>query len=241
MGAFLHVIGTGSSGNGYIIGTDDSLLLVEAGIRWREYAGAFGHEKGLPKVCGCLVSHRHLDHCGHVEDIMSHGIPVYSCNDTAEKYPGTSVLHPMKKYRLGAFLVTSFPVPHNVDNYAYMIEHEDIGRLLFMTDLTRFPYNIKGIDTVMIEANYSQETIIDRLCAGSNIRSRPENHMSIDECLSTLQRLYGPSLKRIVLIHLSDGNSDERRFLGMVRDAFPSCEVYAARNGMQIEISKEEF
>ena len=93
----------------------------------------------------------------------------------------------------------------------------------------------------MIEANYSQDIVIDRLCENIISRSSPENHMEIYETLLTLERLKSPELMNVVLIHLSDGNSDERKFREMVQEALPGVNVYVADKGMEIELNKEEF
>lgn len=168
-------------------------------------------------------------------------MPVYSCREVADRYPGVSVLEHGHRYRIGRFSVMPLHVPHNAENYAYVIDHPETGRILFATDLTHFPYVVRGIDTVMIEANYSEEMLVDRLCSGADIRSRPDNHLSIDEAEATLMRLYGPEMKQVVLIHLSDVNSDEKAFLTQIRAALPSCDVYAADKGMEIPLGKDEF
>ena len=168
-------------------------------------------------------------------------MPVYSCREVADKYPGVSVLEHGHRYRIGRFTVMPLHVPHNAENYAYVIDHPETGRILFATDLTHFPYVVRGIDTVMIEANYSDEMLIDRLCSGADIRSRPDNHLSIDGAEATLMRLYGPEMKQVILIHLSDGNSDEKAFMGQIRTALPSCDVYAADRGMEVPLFRDEF
>lgn len=53
----LHVTGSNSFGNGYILDCDGEILLVEAGTSFkRKTLPAINWEGG--KVVGCLVSHR---------------------------------------------------------------------------------------------------------------------------------------------------------------------------------------
>lgn len=159
----------------------------------------------------------------------------------AEKWPGVAVVEHGHRYRMGGFTVMPLHVPHNAENYAYVIDHPETGRILFATDLTGFPYAVRNVNTAMIEANYSDEMIVGRLCEGADMRSRPENHLSADAAEAVLRRLYCPEMNRAVLIHLSDANSDQRAFLGQMRAALPSCEVHAAEPGMEIYLGKEEF
>lgn len=240
-GPRLRVLGSGSSGNCYVIETSGDMLIVELGIRFRDILAAIGYREGMRKVRGCLVSHVHQDHSAYVPDALKYRLPVYSCREVADRHHGVAVLEHGHRYRIGGFTVMPLNVPHNAENYAYVIDHPETGRILFATDLVRFPYTVRCIDTVMMEANYSDGMLIDRLCSGADIRSRPDNHMSVDEAEATLRRLYGPEMKRAILIHLSDGNSDQRAFLGQIREALPSCAVCAAEPGMVMDIGKEEF
>lgn len=240
MSAILKITGTGSAGNGYAIRTDSGeTLLLELGCKWKEILA--GLDYVISNVSGALVSHVHSDHSASVPDALLYRIPVFSCQEVADKYPGVAVLEKMKRYRIGHFLAQPLAVPHNAENYAYIISHESFGKILFATDLTRFPYNVKGLNTVMIEANYSQDIVIDRMCENIISRSSPENHMEINEAISTLERLKSPDLMNVILIHLSDGNSDERKFREMVQEALPGVNVYVADKGMEIELNKEEF
>ena len=237
----LACAGSGSSGNCYIIRTSCDFLIVDLGVRFRDILAAINYGEGIRNVRGCLVTHVHQDHSSYIPDALMYRLPVYSCAEVAEKWPGVAVLEHGHRYRMGGFTVMPLHVPHNAENYAYVIDHPETGRILFATDLVRFPYTVRNIDTVMIEANYSDGMLVDRLCSGADVRSRPDNHMSVDEAEATLVRLYGPQMKRVVLIHLSDGNSDERAFLEQIGAALPSCKVYAAERGMEIPIGKDEF
>ena len=52
----LNVLGSGSSGNGYILTNDSGdSLIIELGVKWDEYLRALNYD--ISKVAGCLVSH----------------------------------------------------------------------------------------------------------------------------------------------------------------------------------------
>lgn len=54
----LKVIGSGSSGNSYILETETSALCIEAGVRFSEVKKAL--DFNVSKIRGVLISHEHL-------------------------------------------------------------------------------------------------------------------------------------------------------------------------------------
>lgn len=180
------------------------------------------------------------DHTKSIPNALKYGISVFSNQDVADKFIGVKVLDTRQKYKIGSFVVTALPVTHNVVNYAYIIEHEETGKLVFITDAVNFPYKIKEVTTLLIEANYDQNLILDHLCENQEIRSNNQYHMEIGETIKVIKRLYSSDLNTIVLCHLSDGQSDERAFQQRV---FDEVGIYpkVATKYQTLEINKEEF
>ena len=54
----LKVLASGSKGNCYILESPTGVLLIEAGIPWKEILK--GLDFNLKGVVGCLISHEHL-------------------------------------------------------------------------------------------------------------------------------------------------------------------------------------
>ena len=52
----IHIIGSGSTGNGYIIESNGKKLIVELGCSFKEVLTAIDWR--VENVAGCLVSHR---------------------------------------------------------------------------------------------------------------------------------------------------------------------------------------
>ena len=189
---------------------------------------------------------RHQDHFKYAKELTTtYGMPLFSTPDAVNTI---SRGYPMKakyKYKLAncGFSIMALPVPHgDCPNYAYVIDHPDTGRIVFATDCEDFPYDIKDVTTLMIEANYSEEILLNKALDGEDIRSRSETHMEISRCVSAIERLCSPKLRRVVLLHLSDGFSDERAFIGAVREVVGDMvEVYAADKGMRIGLDKDWF
>lgn len=238
MSARISVLGSSSSGNGYIIHTDKESLVLEAGVPFKDVLDAVGYS--LPCIKGILVSHKHQDHAKYIRQYQNYQIPVYSCKEVCDVYKGVKCLEHTKRYKIGGFSVMPLTVPHNADNFAYVIDHEEFGRIVFATDLQTFNYRIKRIDHFMIEANYSEDIIIDAMCDGAEIRSRSEYHMEIDKTIMAIENNASESLKNIILIHLSDGLSNADDFRKRVIDKF-HVPTFVADSGMEIDISKYDF
>lgn len=119
----------------------------------------------------------------------------------------------MSRISIGNFKVLALPVEHgDCPNYAYHITMPDGQTLLFATDLERFPYSIKGINHICIESNYSEELMLDTLINGDILRSQSQSHMELEETITTIKRLQHGGLQGVILVHLSNGLSDEQMF-----------------------------
>lgn len=171
---------------------------------------------------------------------MKAQIPIYSNEEVSEKYKGVKSLQNKVRYKIGDFIVQPLEVQHNCKNFAYIIEHEEIGKLVLVTDAISFPYKVKGVNHLLIEGNYSEDLIIDNLCKNETIRSHNEYHMEIGKTIEAIKRNMNPELKNIVLIHLSDGQSDEKLFQKMVFEEVGIKPIIADK-GVIVDISKEDF
>lgn len=207
----MKVIGSSSAGNGYILENDREALLIEAGCRFAEVKEALGYN--IRKVVGCIVSHEHKDHARYVEEVKTAGIPVLG----GENINPTKVIEPRRGYRLGGFRIIPLPVEHDVPCFAFLVQHEGMGKLLFITDTMSFNYRIDGLSHILIEANYSDQRLDDNIEAGllpESLRDRIiRSHMEIGTTIDVLKSLDLSEVWNIVLVHLSEGNSDAEGFI----------------------------
>ena len=146
-----------------------------------------------------------------------------------------------EKTQIGGFLIQPLLVPHSVECYAYIIQHESFGKMVLCTDATAFKYKIKNVNHWLIEANYSEQILIDRMCDNSMGRSLYQHHMEIEDTIKALKVNFCSDTQNILLIHLSDSNSDEKAFVQRVKDEFGFESVTAATSGQTIILEKEEF
>ena len=243
----LHVLGSNSLGNCYILETESEALIIEAGVRMANVKKALKWQ--IRKVVGAVITHEHNDHSGYVAEMVASGIRVLALEEVFRSHDllGKAFTLPIvsnKGYKIGNFKILAFLVTHDVPCVGYIITHQDMGKLLFITDTVTLDYSIPGLNHIMIEANYADDIVEKRIEAGlMPISMRPRllnSHMEISQTKAILAENDLSQVDNIVLIHLSDGNSDEKRFVREIRE-LTGKPVYAADAGMTIELSKEPY
>lgn len=238
--AKLTVLSSSSDGNSYLLSCGEDSLLLDLGVDFKKVLKAVDYD--IRKIKGCLCSHIHVDHTKHLPDALKYQLKVYSCKSVADKFESVKILKIGHKYRIGSFYVQTLPVPHgDCECYAYIIDHEDMGRLLFATDLSDFPYKVKGCNHIMLECNNSLDAIVDNMIEGHFNRAASDTHLDMEDCFEVLHRLETPELQNVILIHLSNRNSNEDIIRKELSEQFPVINTYIADKKLTIELSKNDF
>jgi phosphoribosyl 1,2-cyclic phosphodiesterase len=209
-----------------------------------------GLDFNLDKVAGVLISHEHKDHCKSVLEVMEAGLNTYSSWGTWHKMDAISshrcrIMHHMVETVIGEFKIIPFHVKHDAaEPFGFVIHHPECGTVLFVTDSYYVPNIFRGLNNIIIEANYDNDIVKRRLEATelhARVRDRVlESHMSIDTCIGLLAANDLSAVNNIVLIHLSDGNSNAADFQRQVQESTGKT-VYVASKGMSIDFNKAPF
>lgn len=246
----LKIVNSNSYGNAYIMEAQSGeALLIECGLRFAKIKEALKYR--IDRVAGCLITHSHGDHCKAVYDVLKTGIKVYATAGehkamATDSHHNAKVITPLARpLSVGSFEVLAFKVIHDTpDPVGYLIKHKECGTVLFLTDTVYSPFKFAGLNNVIIEANYCQKIIDRRVEEGENpqfLRDRViESHMSIAHCKDLLQSNDLSQVNNIVLIHLSDGNSDAARFQREVQEVTGKT-VHIADAGMELQFNKTPF
>ncbi len=243
----LRVIGSSSLGNCYVLDGSQEALLIECGCRLADVKQAINWQIG--KVVGAVVTHRHKDHSGYVAEIAATGIRVLALADVFEAHglignPFTIAIEPNKAYKVGGFLIQPFSVHHDVPCVGYVIQHPEMGKLLFVTDTAAMGYKISGLNHIMIEANYADDIVLQNIENGSlsaTLRNRLfGSHLEIETTKRILRRQNLSEVENCILIHLSNGNSNEKRFIREISE-LTGKPTYAASKNMVIDLSKTPY
>ena len=240
----LVVIGSSSKGNGYaLISTSNEILLLEAGVKARKMLKAIDY--ATSNVVACLASHRHQDHIGQLKDYITYGFPIAANEDvfSAKQVPEhlKRVLEDRKTYHFGSFGVCPFTVKHDVPTYGYLIHHPECETILFATDCAFIPYRFPNIKHLIVEANYSDEILEQRIMSGEEPRARRkrllETHMEIGITIKGIKKCEPQNVKSITLIHLSSQNADAKEFHKRVARSF-GIPTYVAKPNLVINLEK---
>ncbi|MEY4351129.1 MAG: phage Pascal [Bacteroidota bacterium] len=222
----INIISSGSKGNAYIIEKNNTALLVECGVKFGEIQKAINFD--MLKIKACVVSHEHLDHSKAWRQVIGAGIPMFA---SAGTYDALKVGPEDRQRALyhGAISgpVKCFKANHDAAEPLNFI----IDDLLFITDnyKLQFDFSTFKFTCVMIEANYCEELIKGKADDFVNKR-RFRSHMSFQTALLTLKTLDLSECKQIILIHLSDGYTDEKRFIEDTEKAFGIPTICADKN-----------
>ncbi len=240
----LKVIGTGSQGNAYLLYNEQEALLIECGVGIKDIKVAL--DFNLTKLVGCIMTHEHQDHSKSTKDLISAGIEVFSTKGTFDalniEHHNARPLKRIDEFQLGGFRIKNFDVKHDAAAPSgFLIQHKECGTVLFLTDTYYCPYTFPGLNNIIIEANYSMEIIQKKLYDKAFLKNRVlQSHMNLDTCIKTLQANDLSQVNNIVLIHLSDSNSNEKTFQEKVSNA-TSANVTVASNGMDLNFNKTPF
>lgn len=247
----LKVIASGSTGNCYILEGRTTALILECGVPPERLMRSTSCP--ISRIAGCLVSHEHGDHAAYVGRYANLGLDVYASAGTlhaigAAKDPRAHALLPMVSARVGEFTVRPFPLHHDAaEPFGYMVEHPEMGRLLFVTDTRQVDYSFRSYNVahILCEANYSDDVLDANVLAGRidghRARRVRDTHLSLRGACELVKANETPALRTVTLIHLSAGNSDEGAFAQRMRQNVLLADVYIARAGLTVNLNRNPF
>lgn len=238
----LDVISSSSEGNGYILRSNGEVLLIECGVREKDIFKALS-VSDLGNIAGCLISHKHSDHMKPqtLKKLSMYGVDIFAPPSVCDIYNKCLPIEHMHKYEIGSFLIIPLRVPHgDCECYSYYIRTPNEHSMIFCTDAETFPYSISNVDTFLIECNYSVDIYANRTLRHGNSYASTKNHMELQEAISILQRHQSPILSNIILLHLSNGNSDEEMFRKAIYSKVGICPQIAV-GGKRFELSFNDF
>lgn len=242
----LKVISSSSAGNCYLLENRDEVLVLECGVKMPLIKQALKFD--LSKIVGVLITHEHNDHCCAVSDVIAAGIDVYASAGTIEAFRlkshrlhifATNAAGDYKTFSLGGFKIKPFDAVHDCkEPVSFLIEHEECGRVVFITDSYFCHYTFPGLNNIIIETNYSQQILDQKVAAGATsdfLRNRVlQSHMSLDTCEQFLAANDLRSVNNIVLVHLSDSNSNAQQFKQEIQQ-MTLKNIHVAEKGLCID------
>lgn len=243
----LKIIGTGSTGNCYLFTPNQGKsLIIDCGVKFFEVQKAIDFD--INSVGGVLQTHSHGDHSKFTESFIKAGLDVYLSEDNKKEIGLNShrlnIIKENISFNIDGFRILPFDLKHDVKCLGFLITHQETGKFIFITDTCYCKYSFPGLNNIIIEANYSKAIIDKKYGSDSDkefLRNRIlKSHFSLENCIDMLKANDLREVYNIVLIHLSDSNSDEKLFEKEVKNA-TNCNVIVAKNGLEISFNKTPF
>ena len=217
------VIGTGSTGNCYMLKHDNDTLLLDAGVSMDKIYQAL--DFNVSRVDAVLCSHGHQDHIKSVDKLLKAYIPVVMSEETQKDLNITSpMLITKNNVTLGNWKIQCFKLEHDSDNTGFLVLHKPTGlKICYITDTGFVKVNPVGVNVLITECNYIEELLGES--DNAEIRERVRtSHMSLGRLVSYLEKIDTTQLRQLILVHLSDHNSDENIILDTLKDKL-DCKI----------------
>lgn len=224
----LKTIATGSSGNCHaLIADTGEILLLDLGENEKKIKKGIGWR--ISDVVGAIVTHKHSDHSKSVKDFERMGIPVFKPYENTETF--------VKKYsgfKIKAFDLTKIDgrwTHTDADGepcacYGFLIEHKEMGRMLYITDTAIVKWRFKNINHILLGVNYDKDMIYpDNEGKKNHIFG---GHLSIDTACDFVKSNNSDSLHNVIMCHLSSENADKDKFIERMQEVCPAANVDVA-------------
>ena len=211
---------SGSSGNSLFVETNNTKILIDAGVSCKKIETALNDINIDPKsLDGILVTHEHID---HVQSLGSFSkkfdLPVFVNQETLDNMPkqkdkiadkNIKLFKVNDKFEIGDLIIKPFSIPHDAVNPCGFNIYNNNNKISIATDIGHMTNSIlKNLEEslfVMLEANYDPEVL---KCSPYpfSLKSRiagPTGHLSNEIAGKTISYLIQSGLKTAMLGHLS--------------------------------------
>jgi phosphoribosyl 1,2-cyclic phosphodiesterase len=232
-GISIQSLGSGSSGNAFLITTATDVVLLDAGVGIRTVNAALkARQMTLADISTICVTHEHSDHVRTLPKVLHADVTLYATHGTAihSRLPRDRHIRAIADdpIRVGDLTIWPLPVAHDAtEPCGFMIELPDGSRATMLTDLGSWHDSLRDFvrasDLVILEANHDEQMLrhgpypayLKRRVASD------VGHLSNRHCGIALgQALHGASHQpEIWLAHLSQHNNRPGLAEDTVRDA----------------------
>ena len=246
------VLASGSKGNACYIETDNTRLLIDAGLSCRELIKRM-ELVGLDasRIDAVIITHEHSDHIKGVGPISrKFNSTVFANSPTLKRCVrtlGKTIID--DNLRTGGFLkindltVETFAKDHDAVDPVGLVISSNGSRLGILTDVGQSTPVLEDIlqdcTGVMLEFNHDIE-MLDNGPYPYYLKKRikgSKGHLSNDQAGMLLKRLSHISLRHIVLAHLSEVNNTPEKALAKARESLSECNM----ENIPVHISYQDY
>tara|TARA_Y100001001_G_C7962571_1_gene293013 strand:- start:24 stop:839 length:816 start_codon:yes stop_codon:yes gene_type:complete len=213
------VLGSGSSGNATLVADADRYVLIDVGLSCREVTRRLSLLGVNPSsIDAIVITHAHGDHTRGAQVFSRrHDVPIYVTEAIRAEWRPTNIsvggtLIPEGVDEVCGFRFLPFTIPHDSSAVGFQIETAD-GVIGYVTDVGKLTNSIierlRACHLLVVESNHAEELLRFSPYARS-VRERISGdggHLSNEALAAFIKTDLGPSVRCIVLAHLSRVNN----------------------------------
>ena len=247
---------SGSSGNSLFVESENTKLLVDAGVSSKKIEEALGNLEIDPtSIDGILITHEHSDHVqGLGTFAKKFNLPVFVNEKTLDAMPkqkekisekNIKLFNINEKFEIGDLKVKPFSIPHDAANPCGFNIFKDDKKISIATDIGHTTNGIlKNLEDsifIMLESNYDPE-VLKYSKYPYQLKTRiagPDGHLSNELAGKTISYLLNSGLKQAVLGHLSkQSNFPELAYKTVIDEIM--CTKYD-ENSLKLSVASRDI
>lgn len=247
---------SGSSGNSLFVESENTKLLVDAGISSKKIEEALANLEIDPtSIDGILITHEHSDHVqGLGTFAKKFNLPVFVNEKTLDAMPkqkekisekNIKLFNINEKFEIGDLKVKPFSIPHDAANPCGFNIFKDDKKISIATDIGHMTNGIlKNLEDsifIMLESNYDPE-VLKYSKYPYQLKTRiagPDGHLSNELAGKTISYLLNSGLKQAVLGHLSkQSNFPELAYKTVIDEIM--CTKYD-ENSLKLSVASRDI
>lgn len=234
-------LASGSKGNCIYFGSDQTKILIDAGISAKVIEQRLGEiGVSISEIEAILITHEHTDHIQGLRVLAyKREIPILANQETAKGIvehfracPKFKIFSTGETFEFADLEIHPFSIQHDtLDPVAYTIKMGPL-KMGFCTDLGHVTSLVKAqlmnCDYLYIEANHEVEWVYASprpMIYKQRVLSR-SGHLSNESCAHLLRDVYHNGLKHVHLAHLSSECNSPEKALLVIRQLLEQHGIY---------------
>ena len=245
---------SGSSGNSLLVKTENTNILIDAGVSSKKIETALNSINIDPSsLDGILITHEHTDHVqGLGTFAKKYDLPVFVNQKTLDAMPkqkekisekNINLIKIEEKFEIKDLKIKPFAIPHDAVNPCGFNIFKDNRKISIATDIGHMSNGIiKNLEDslfILLEANYDPEVLkFSRYPYQLKTRiAGPTGHLSNEMAGKTISYLLKSGLKQAMLGHLSkESNFPELAYKTVIDELMPNF----SENNFKLSVAKRD-
>ncbi len=254
------ILASGSKGNATYIETQNTKLLIDAGISYQQIKNRLAQRNiVLNNLDAILVTHEHTDHVKYLVSVATRtnatiymSEPTYYCVN--QKYSGglgnlkVGLIKSNCKYELNDLIYVPLELSHDASScYGYVIKEKCVGNATYgyITDTGYIPEQylslISRLQVISLESNHDVAKLKASKRPWPLIKRilSTEGHLSNLQCSNYLKDFDFRYVKIVILSHLSEECNSETLAMRAVNEVFDGdipCELLIAKQDEPLDV-----